>query len=436
MEHPDEAVEAIRHQDKPVNFICRELSKKRKLEEQLNLPLPKYKFNTKLGDSERECPLLDACSVCNDSSRSLDFVTLPETDSAVSEVTFVNESTVLASNEGKLDTNADIKRSGSVRYSIIREKKDGNGAKSSSLLQFNLDPADERPVSCSTGYSCISELPKHTACDASCSYNQLCQPTVNQSCNIPSNESCSSPHASTTFVGPELSEHSMCSLGRNATKKRTPTDLDCLHVNLKDCTDKEDKLYAQQSYLEHDQFNRCLSKDGTLGAEENDVNLLAIDTAETNSVGSLDSTIKPAIGKRHKSVNTTSGTWEFGSGSTKGSHIRAEYQLLASTDNSSPVEYGSSQNSLVCHSMGISSPRRDIGGSITSNETYKELDANDETYSERETLSNEISADITETLPAYVLSSGRVSHKKEEHRDSRPLTIDQDFEQYFSMLML
>ncbi|KAH9301715.1 hypothetical protein KI387_013298, partial [Taxus chinensis] len=409
------------HHDKLVNFVCGELSKKRKLEEQLNFPSSKYKFKTKLGSPERECPFLDACSDDDDSSRSLDCVMLPGTDGTVSEVTIVNGSTVVASNVGKLDTNADLKTSDNGGYSAARENGDGNVmlpsfiscAKSrKSSLQLSLVPADDRLVSCSTGHSCISESSKHIYCETSCSYSQVCRLPVNQSRNAHGNQPCSSPDSLTTFVGLELSEHSMHYVGRKATKKRTPVDIDCLPVNLQFCTCKEENLYTDQSYLEHNQFNRFLTSDGTSQAEENNVHLLATDGAETDSVDSIVSTYKPANAKRHKSVNTPSCTWEFGSGSAMGSHIRAEFLLVTSGDTNSFVGTGNCQNSLIYDPQSISCPYNRIDASITPTETYEELDASNEPYSERQALSTEIMADTSETLPLYVLSSGRASHKE------------------------
>eukprot|EP01018_Ginkgo_biloba_P032422 Gb_24471 [translate_table: standard] len=402
---------SIRYLGKDVDSLCVELSKKRKLEEeQLNLPSSKHKFRTKQGNSDGGSPLLHACT--NEYSNALRNlngnkklgIDLNVLDSAAID----NGSDKLQMDTGEQDANVagNVKKSSCTRSSNARETEDGTAIHSSSdcsiksseaLLQSSLVPADEIHRACSSVHSGISESSKHVYHEISCSYNH----------------SCSSPGNSTTFdVGCEFSQHFLQDLDRKVKKKRTSGDSDCLHSSLQDINYIEDKL-CTQPYVEGNQFKIFTSRNNVAKAEgSNEVSLCAVDVNETHSVESLFSAYKPSMVKRHKSVNTASCTWEFGSGSTTDEHTSCPRAEAKSVEFGTTGETNTSTNTLACNAHSIVSSYESTDAPPLPIEISEAPDADKEASSEGQAHSIDISSNSGETLPLYVLSSGRKSFKE------------------------
>lgn len=397
--------EDIGNYNNAVAFFSGDLSKKRKLEEQLNLPSAKHMFRLNPGNSEGESPLLTGCTDgVRNTRRSFYCVKQFGQEGGMVDPAIVNGSTVLTLNRAKLDSRVDVQ-------------------------------PYETYSACSTGNSCISENSKHICCKTSCSPNQFSVLPGNQSCCPPGNHSCSSAGYSTTFG--VILDHSQCSphyLDCKETEKRTLDDSDCLGGSLEEVNFEKENLYSHRSCLINNQFNRLSSRKSAAQANEyRAVNLLGKDGTGTDSVGSVVSAYKPSIVKRHKAIKA----WEFGSGSMSDEHggcPMEQEQLKALANTHSSIETCTRPNATVCNPENTIAQYGSTEAVITYTDIYEELDA--EAYLEKSTLDKDIMPDTGETLPLFVLSSGRVTQNKDARTGSRPPTIDKDFEQYFSMLML
>lgn len=397
--------EDIGNYSNAVAFSSGELSKKRKLEEQLNLPSAKHVFRLNPGNSEGENPLLAGCTdEVRNTRRSFYCVKPFGQEGGMVDPAIVNGSTVLTLNRAKFDTHVDVQ-------------------------------PYETYSACSTGNSCISENSKHICCETSCSPNQSSVFLGNQSCCPPGNHSCSSSDYSTTS-GVRI-DHSQClphDLDCKETEKRTLDDSDC--GNLEEEIFEKENLYSHQSCLINNQFNRLSSRKSAAPANEcRAVNSRGKDGTVTDSVGSIVSAYKPSIVKRHKAIQT----WEFGSGSMSDKHggcpmEQAQLKVLGNTH--SAIETCTRPNATVCNPEKTTAQYGSTEAVFTCTNIYEELDANREAYLENSTLDTDIMPNTGETLPLFVLSSGRVTQNKDARTGSRPPTIDKDFEQYFSMLML
>lgn len=301
--------------------------------------------------------------------------------------------------------------------------------------KFRLNP-DETSSACPTENSCISEYSKHIHCETSCSPNQACVLPGNQSCRPPGSHSYSLAGHSTTFdVG---RDHSQCSphfSDCQTNEKITSDDSDRLCGSLEFIFEKEN-LFSHRSRLKNNQFNRFSSRKSAVQANDcRAAGLLEKDGTGTDSGESTVSAYKTSIVKRHKPIKAL----QFGSGSTSDEHggcSREHAQLVVLGDTHSSIGTCTGRNASVCNPENTIAQYGSTKDVVTYTDIYEELDANREAYLEGSTLDTDIMPDTGETLPLFVLSSGRVTQNQDAHTGSRPPTIDKDFEQYFSMLML
>lgn len=303
--------------------------------------------------------------------------------------------------------------------------------------KFRLN-TDETSSSCPTGNSCISEYSKHIHCETSCIPNQACVLPGNQSCHPPGSHSYSSAGHSTTFVVGR--DHFQCSphyLDCQANEKITSDDSDRLCGSLEEFIFEKENSYSHRSFPKNNQFNRFSSRKSAVQVNEcHAVGLLEKDGTGTDSGESTVSAYKPSIVKRHKAIKS----FEFGSGSTSDKHggcPREHAQLAVLGDTHSSIGTCTGRNASVCNPENTIAQYGSTKAAITYTDIYEEQDANREAYFESsQTLDTDIMPDTGETLPLFVLSSGRVTQNQDAHTGSRPPTIDKDFEQYFSTLML
>lgn len=398
--------EDIGNYSNDVAFFSGELSKKRKLEEQLNLPLAKHKFRLNPGNSEGKSLLPGCCTDKDrDVQRSFYCVKQYGQQGGMADRAVINVSNVLTFNSVKLDTHV-------------------NGQ------------SYETSSACPTANSCISEFSKHIHCETSCSPNQACVLPGNQSCRPPGSHSYSLAGHSTTFdVG---RDHSQCSphfSDCQTNEKITSDDSDRLCGSLEFIFEKEN-LFSHRSRLKNNQFNRFSSRKSAVQANDcHAAGLLEKDATGTDSGESTVSAYKTSIVKRHKPIKAL----QFGSGSTCDEHggCSSEHaQLVVLGDTHSSIETCTGRNASVCNPENTIAQYGSTKAVVTYTDIYEELDANREAYLEGSTLDTDIMPDTGETLPLFVLSSGRVTQNQDAHTGSKPKTIDKDFEQYFSMLML
>jgi len=391
--------ENIGNYSNAVAFFSGELSKKRKLEEQLNLPSAKHNVRLNPGNSEGESLSLGCCTdEDRDARRSFYCVKQFGQEGGMVDPAVVNGSTVLTFNRASIDTHVDAQ-------------------------------PYETYSACSSGNSCISEYSKHICYEISCSPNQSCRP--------PGSRSCSSVGHSTT-LGDGL-DHSKCSphyLDCKANEKTTSDDSDRLCGSLEEFIFEKENLYSHRSHLKNNQFNRLSSRKSAVQANEcHAMGLLGKDGTGADSGQPIVSAYTPSIVKRHKAIKTS----EFGSGSTSDEHggcPREQSQLTVLGDIHSSFETCTRPNASVCNPENTVAQYGSTEAVITYTDIYEEQDANTEAYLERSIPDTDIMPDTGETLPLFVLSSGRETQNKDARTSSRPPTIDKDFEQYFSMLML
>jgi len=431
--------ENIGNYSNAVAFFSGELSKKRKLEEQLNLPSAKHNVRLNPGNSEGESLSLGCCTdEDRDARRSFYCVKQFGQEGGMVDPAVVNGSTVLTFNRASIDTHVDAQPCEYAGGSIARkiEAEDAiftsfvsNVKSSKYLMQSGLFPADETYSACSSGNSCISEYSKHICYEISCSPNQSCRP--------PGSRSCSSVGHSTT-LGDGL-DHSKCSphyLDCKANEKTTSDDSDRLCGSLEEFIFEKENLYSHRSHLKNNQFNRLSSRKSAVQANEcHAMGLLGKDGTGADSGQPIVSAYTPSIVKRHKAIKTS----EFGSGSTSDEHggcPREQSQLTVLGDIHSSFETCTRPNASVCNPENTVAQYGSTEAVITYTDIYEEQDANTEAYLERSIPDTDIMPDTGETLPLFVLSSGRETQNKDARTSSRPPTIDKDFEQYFSMLML
>eukprot|EP01018_Ginkgo_biloba_P012511 Gb_16385 [translate_table: standard] len=393
--------------------------KKRKLEEQqMNLPSPKYQLRARQGSSEGGSFLFH--SYINGNSDYVESLNVTKQlglhAGMMDKKAVVSSSNVLNENiqesdkkfAGKLKTSE--ARANTVRRIEIATATQLSSASNRKARKTPLysreEPAYEISGTCGTRHPCISELSEH----------------VYQREGSTSDQFESGSVSSTTWdVG----------FDRNV-RKRTTNDLEFLGRSFEDGTMKDNKMHTDGlpvDYDHHTRFRKSIRQEDSDGSS-----LLATDRTKAHSLESSISAFKPFLGKRQKSVSTESCPWE-----SESEIVCDDHTGHTSVESATTYSLGKNDNrpnSLVCNVEATTAVYKSIEAPITCIESTKIFNTNEQACSESKTLSSNLCTDNVETLPLYVLSSGRKSFKEETQVSMRNSTIDKEFEEYFSMLML